>query len=293
MFRKNLSEAMKKRIAGRQKHRCANKPGSKLRYLEDYECPQWKLDDGVFDEAGCEIDHDLEVSMGGDNSEKNLQALCLMCHGVKTKNFLMDKNARYQRKRDEEKNKMKKLNVESDKAKKNGILDGDYISNDDTKNTEIGIKDPKPLLFGCDIDIDKFTKEDIEEAAIDHKGAGVGLIRLFHFNPKFPEYHNVYASSKAGDFCVLTKYGVEHVDYAVGSLINELAKYISIILGKYDDLKNKFKIKCVLEFTDRHTKKTGADREIFHRECDDLYKNIRMLLFDQKKMIMRYIGRFI
>lgn len=88
--RKNLSKSLKESIAGKQSYRCANKPGKKLKGLENYECPLWKntKDCGSFDENGYEIDHKVEHCLTADDSESNLQALCACCHGVKTKRFL-------------------------------------------------------------------------------------------------------------------------------------------------------------------------------------------------------------
>lgn len=98
MKRKNqrpqLSHGKKKSIAGRQNHQCNNKPGSKLKRLEDYACPFWQKQTapGNFDESGFEVDHIEEVANGGEDKDENLQALCLPCHAVKTRRFLMTKN---------------------------------------------------------------------------------------------------------------------------------------------------------------------------------------------------------
>lgn len=91
--KRKVSESIKKRIAGKQKHKCANKPGKILRNLNGYDCPLWKINDidgdkGYFDENGYQIDHIIEFCISGDDSEDNLQALCVNCHGVKTKRFM-------------------------------------------------------------------------------------------------------------------------------------------------------------------------------------------------------------
>lgn len=89
MFR-NVSESVKKRIAGKQYHKCANNPDCDIRFLDNFECPLWKINGsnrGAFDESGYEIDHVIEHSISKDDSEKNLQALCLNCHRVKTKRY--------------------------------------------------------------------------------------------------------------------------------------------------------------------------------------------------------------
>ena len=76
-----------KQIAARQKYKCANNPDDNLKYINDYDCPLYEYNDGIFDESGYEIDHILELDDGGDNKEVNLQALCKTCHGVKTNNY--------------------------------------------------------------------------------------------------------------------------------------------------------------------------------------------------------------
>lgn len=95
---RNISEAIKKRVAGEQYYKCANMPSNdpnlNMRYLENYRCPLWcnpGIYQGSFDESGYEIDHILEFSLGGSNDMKNLQALCKNCHSVKTKRFNYDR----------------------------------------------------------------------------------------------------------------------------------------------------------------------------------------------------------
>src|SRR5579863_4123889 len=89
---RNVSEAKKKNVAGKQHYKCANRPGIEIKGLTNYECPLWKIkgiNQGSFDESGYDIDHIVEHSITGDDSIENLQALCKMCHSTKTKRFLM------------------------------------------------------------------------------------------------------------------------------------------------------------------------------------------------------------
>ena len=92
---RTLTEAQKKSIAARQRYRCANQPGSNIRYLENYACPLWGVEGDVkgnFDEAGYEIDHIIEFCIDQNDHPDNLQALCNSCHSVKTKKFMMLRN---------------------------------------------------------------------------------------------------------------------------------------------------------------------------------------------------------
>jgi mRNA-degrading endonuclease YafQ of YafQ-DinJ toxin-antitoxin module len=100
-------------IAGLQHYKCANKPESNLIGLKNYKCPLYFHNDpilkGSFDDSGYEIDH-ITLSLSGqvmleavlpsitehcidqNDDVDNLQALCKMCHSVKTKKFLMNRN---------------------------------------------------------------------------------------------------------------------------------------------------------------------------------------------------------
>lgn len=71
---RSVTESQKKRVAGRQRYTCAAS-------IPEYTCP---MKGEPFDESGYEIDHIKELRDGGTNEESNLQALCIMCHRVKT-----------------------------------------------------------------------------------------------------------------------------------------------------------------------------------------------------------------
>ena len=88
---RKVSEYIKKKVAGRQHYKCANRPEKNLSGLDGFVCPLWKSnceDKGCFDESGYEIDHVIEFGVGGKDDESNLQALCKSCHTVKTKRFM-------------------------------------------------------------------------------------------------------------------------------------------------------------------------------------------------------------
>ena len=85
-YKRTLSSAQKNHIAKQQSYKCANAPGSNLKYLEDYPCLLYLLpnNNGVFDHAGYEIDHITEFHITHDDKFSNLQALCPNCHATKT-----------------------------------------------------------------------------------------------------------------------------------------------------------------------------------------------------------------
>ena len=114
MTKRTLTESQKKIVAGKQKFKCANKPGSKV--IKDYECPLWKHSDGSFEESLYEIDHIKEFSLTKNDSLKNLQALCLNCHRIKTSRFMAEKNRK--RTKQNQKQIIKETEKEEDEKKK-------------------------------------------------------------------------------------------------------------------------------------------------------------------------------
>jgi len=127
-MRVNISDSVKKRIAGRQLFKCANEPNSNLRGLEGYKCALWSKkgdDKGSFDESGYEIDHIVEYSVTQDNSAKNLQALCVGCHRVKTSRF-MTKRAQ-DKKPSDVGPKYSKKKLEISKNGKCGVYEFEYL----------------------------------------------------------------------------------------------------------------------------------------------------------------------
>ena len=88
--RKSIPAVIIKRVCGKQHYKCANKSGN-LPGLGGYECPLWKIEGeskGSFDGVGFQIDHIIEHCLTQDDSEENLQALCISCHTMKTALFL-------------------------------------------------------------------------------------------------------------------------------------------------------------------------------------------------------------
>lgn len=81
--RKTISLSVRNELLSRKQ--CANIPDIFAPGCKNYICPLWKSNNGLFDESGKEIDHIVEVKLGGTNDISNLQVLCPCCHSVKTK----------------------------------------------------------------------------------------------------------------------------------------------------------------------------------------------------------------
>ncbi len=88
-YRVNLTSKQRIYCAQKQEFKCANYPGSNR--IKNYDCPQWKNNNGLFYGDSYQIDHIEEYSVSKNNSQNNLQALCLYCHDNKTKEFISNK----------------------------------------------------------------------------------------------------------------------------------------------------------------------------------------------------------
>jgi len=107
---RKVSEALKKLIAGRQNYKCANMLSSQV--VQNYNCPLWenKERNGSFGEEGYQIDHIVEHAISKNDAPENLQALCLSCHSVKTKRFMISTD--FQSTRSTKKDKKQKNTIE-------------------------------------------------------------------------------------------------------------------------------------------------------------------------------------
>lgn len=89
--RTKIRDSRRITIASKQRFRCANFIDPSR--VPGYECP-FTRDGGSFDESCFDIDHIIERCRGGSDDDSNLQALCLCCHGVKTRRFNMSNASR-------------------------------------------------------------------------------------------------------------------------------------------------------------------------------------------------------
>ena len=173
---RKVTQSMKDSVGSRQRFRCANKPGSKSRGIEDYLCPLWCIetaDKGIFDGPGYDIDHIVEHVVSGNDDMSNLQALCKSCHIMKTKAFMRSRTRAKNIDCEQtiEKNSSDDVENAPDKNKSEDIESDDNESDDnesDDVESEDDQADEKPCVtksnkielqtrFKCDICDKTFT----------------------------------------------------------------------------------------------------------------------------------------
>lgn len=118
MSKRKVSEALKKLIAGKQNYKCANKINTQV--VKNYNCPLWqnKQRNGSFGEEGYQIDHIIEHSVSKNDAPENLQALCLSCHSVKTRRFMIQTVEMTEKEEEKKESDIYEIEIILDKRKK-------------------------------------------------------------------------------------------------------------------------------------------------------------------------------
>jgi hypothetical protein len=228
-MRKNLSVDFKREIAGKQHFKCANRPGSNLRGLQNYQCPLWKMstDRGSFDQAGYNINHIVEFSVSKDDSKSNLQALCPSCHACKTQRFQTSRK-NIGGSKTAKKNVKKRYGPCKDRNRTFGRAN--------SKNNIIDI-----VPFGTD-GLDSLTSQEIKSIFGDKNGIIIGLLKHINFNPDKNVHHNIFFSHIKNGFVRI--YTDHWEDLHIADALS------TIIAHKLADAKNLFhrvKQHCVPE----------------------------------------------
>ncbi|ANB50172.1 T5orf172 domain-containing protein [Powai lake megavirus] len=171
------------------------------------------------------------------------------------------------------------------------------LNENDTKNKIKNNKSNKIKvnIFGTGIDMNEFSVFDINDAVNDYKGACIGLIRLFHFNNNRQKYHNIYTSSRKidGKACILSKYGLEHIDSieGVNILLKELIDVIELILSNNKKIECKSELKSVINMITKNTEKIyGFQKECHYKKMEILTQEIIILMYDQKNKVMNTLS---
>ncbi len=244
--------------------------------MKKYKCPLWNNDnDGSFDESGYEVDHIVEHCITSDDSYDNLQALCKMCHSVKTKKFLINRAENFLINRAENCREILKKDIEN-----NAIED----------NVKI-------IPFGEEINMDYRLDKIIAALKEYNNNPCLGLIKLLHFDNNKKENHNIYrsAAGQKSASTVLTKDGIEKSNNAIIQIINETKKFVSLIKEKYEsEMKsdNRYLLEQARQII--YYDKNGYDYEIFSINYN-IYINreLPLLLYNKRTIAANTMNKVI
>jgi hypothetical protein len=133
-------------------------------------------------------------------------------------------------------------------------------------------------------DMSKLSKQELFKVLRTGFNSALNLTEAVHFNPRFPEYHNIYISNMKDKYAMMFD-GNDWMLTTKDVLINQI----------YEDKKNYIE-ENIDEFLDSLTvsRKNSLERWLETDENDEKIKNIKehikLLLYNKKKMVENNIG---
>lgn len=202
-------------------------------------------------------------------------------HNDEKKNEIYERLLRLEEKSNNLEEKNGKLEKENEKLKQEMTLMKKEIGtkmviNNTTNNTNNGIINNITLVAYGSEDLKKLDKKEIIKALQNGYNSTIRLTEAVHFNPKHPEYHNVYITNMRDKYAMV--YDGENWGLTTkNELINKL----------YDDKKNYIEDNME-DFVESLTvsQKNALERWLAVDDEDekirDIKDNIKLLLYNSK-----------
>lgn len=172
--------------------------------------------------------------------------------------------------------KSKKLEKENSELKRN--IKNSKVINNVTNNINHGTINNIILVGYGNEDINKIDKKEILKDIKSGFYSTVKLTNTIHFNPKYPEYHNVYISSMkskyammydGNDWTLITK------EELIDKLYNEKKDYIEENLDEFVNSLSKSQ-KSALE--------RWMDTDEDHDKIKEVKEKIKLLLYNKRNI---------
>jgi hypothetical protein len=214
----------------------------------------------------CKVAHEIKetdisprdaVNLIKDNQEKQDNNICyccdkkFSCYSSMRRHIKNNCKVVKEKKNDKEQiyNELKKLREENEKMKKelnavhapnlnnNGITINGGVNNGTIVNNAINIT----ISFGKE-DMSKIDEIDIVKSVKNGFHSALELTDTIHFNPKYPEYHNVYIPSMKDKYGMVYKEGIwELIDKQelIDKIYNDKKYYIEDNADTFYDSMSK------------------------------------------------------
>ena len=172
------------------------------------------------------------------------------------------------------------LKIEVDSLKKNHKDVTTVTSNSNNKNTHIGNNVANIILVGYGKeDISRLDKNEVIKVLQSGFNAPIKLTETLHFNPKYPEYHNVYISNIKDKYAMTydgTNWKLTIKEELINKMYDDKKNYIEENLDDFIDsltLSRKNALKRWLDMNDNNEK--------ISRIKDDM----KLLLYNNRSMV--------
>jgi hypothetical protein len=200
---------------------------------------------------------------------------------------------------EEESNKLKeelrnKNNLSSNSISANNIHNGDNINNtinninnidnsiNNTINNTNNINNSNSIMlvnYG-DEDMSKFKREKIANAMNKVYRSPLALTELVHFNPKHPEYHNIFIPKMNEKYAMVYEdddWKILHKDNLANRIYYDKKFFVENNFESYKDLLPESKMEKLQKFID-------DDRNGYQDGSAEIKEDIKILLYNNRKM---------
>jgi hypothetical protein len=225
----------------------------------------------------CRYCDNLYASL--QSMERHVRTTC------KYKNDIADKQAIYEKllelqddvetlkKENSELKNVIKKNVKSGNLIQNGLINNGTITNNTINNNIVLIG------YGKE-DISKIQKIELVKGMKSGFYATVELLDAVHFNPNYPEFHNVYISSMKNKYAMMydgSNWTLVMKDDLIDKLYSDKRNYIEENLDDFIDSLTTSQKKALDRWMD-----TGDD----HGKIKQIKNKIKLLLYNKRDMVM-------
>ena len=160
----------------------------------------------------------------------------------------------------------------------NGTVTTNVINNNINNNQQVIL-----VAYGKE-DMSKIDKKDIQSVFATGFYSTIGLTKMIHFNPKYPEYHNIYISNVKGKYAMMfdgTNWTLTQKDALIDKIYDDKRNYIEENLEEFIKSLPKSRRDALerwLEIDDDDEDENNLKKI---REIKD---NIRMLLYNSRNV---------
>ena len=154
----------------------------------------------------------------------------------------------------------------------NGTINNNTINGDVTNNIVL-------VGYGKE-DMDRVDKIDILRGMKGGFNSTLNLIDAVHFNPKYPEYHNVYISSMKNKYAMMydgNDWTLVMKDYLIDKLYDDKRDFIEENLEDFLESLTPSQVNALHRWMD------GGDS---HPYVQTLKNDIKLLLYNKRKMVI-------
>lgn len=160
------------------------------------------------------------------------------------------------------------------------INSNNTTNNNNVQNINTGTVNNITLVGYGKEDISKLDRNEILKILRDGYNSTVTLTEAVHFNPKYPEYHNVYIGNMKDQYAMMydgNKWTLTTKEKLIDTIYDDKKTYIE---DNLEDFVNS------LTISRRNALKRWLDTEEDDEKIKDIKKRIKLLLYNNKNMII-------